>query len=134
VAFTADQKAAVRLYLGWPARFWQMNSRLEQAMNAIESQAEEVTVCTTLLTSLAAQDVLITACYGRLKALKVGSIELTGHGELMALRSEGRRLSGRLAATLAVDVQHDVWSGSGPKQFASSDGWQSGSDSYVRQG
>jgi hypothetical protein len=134
VAFTDSQRAAVRLYLGWPARFWQMNSRLEQAMNAIESQAEEVTVCTGLLTELAAHDTRITACYGRLKAMKVGSIELTGHGELMALRSEGRRLSGRLAATLAVDVQHDVWSGSGPRQFASIDGWKSGNDNTVRQG
>jgi hypothetical protein len=134
VAFTDTQRAQIRLYLGWPARFWQMNSRLEQAMNAVESQAEEVTICTDLLTALVAHDARVTACYSRLKAMKVGSIELTGHGELLALRSEGRRLSGRLAATLAVDVQHDVWAGSGPKQFASSDGWQSGSDNTVRQG
>jgi hypothetical protein len=111
-----------------------MNSRLEQAMNSIESRVEEQAVCTGLLTALADIDTRITGSYGRLKAMKVGAIELTGHGELMALRSEGRRLSGRLAATLAVDVQHDVWSGSGPQSYASIDGWQSGSDGYVRQG
>lgn len=133
MALTETQRASVRLYLGWPARFWQMNSRLEQAMNALASTAEEETIVVALLASLAALDANITAAYSRLKALAVGSITLSGPGEINALRSEGRRLSGRLAATLAVDVQHDVWSGSGPRSFASIDGWQSGGN-YVRAG
>jgi hypothetical protein len=133
MAFTETQRAQVRLYLGWPARFWQMNSRLEQAMNAMATHAEEETICTGLLTSLAAIDTAITASYTRMKAAAVGDITLRGSGELMDLRSEGRRLSGRLAATLGVDVQHDVWSGHGPRQFASIDGWQGGGN-YIRQG
>lgn len=133
MAFTDTQRAQVRLYLGWPARFWQSDSRLEQAMNSIDDKAEELTICTGLLTSLADIDTRLTACYTRLKALAVGKITLPGQGELMALRSEGRRFAGRLASTLGVAVRHDVWSGSTPSQFSSYDGLD-GSDNYVRHG
>jgi hypothetical protein len=132
VAWTLTQKAQVRLYLGWSARFWQTDSRLEQAMNAMDDKAEELTICTGLLTSLADIDTRLTACYSRLKALQVGRITLPGHGELMALRSEGRRLSGRLASTLGVAIRHDVWSGRGPSAFSSYDGTDG--DNAVRQG
>ena len=134
MAFTETQRAQIRLYLGWSARFWQMDSRLEQAMNAMDqAKVEEQAICDGLLVSLLAQDVLITACYTRLKALAVGKITLPGHGELLALRSEGRRLSGRLASTLGVAIRHDVWGGRGPSGFASVDG-MTGGDNYVRQG
>lgn len=133
MAWTDTQKANVRLYLGWPARFWQTDSRLEQAMNAINDKAEELAICTGLLTDLADIDTKITACYTRLKALRAGKIQLPGTGELAALRSEGRRLSGRLAATLGVAVRHDCWSGRGPSAFSSYDGLEGG-DNYVRQG
>ena len=132
MAWTLTQKAQVRLYLGWSARFWQTDSRLEQAMNAIDDKAEELTICTGLLTSLADIDTRMTACYSRLKALQVGRITLPGHGELMALRSEGRRLSGRLASMLGVAIRHDVWSGRGPSAFSSYDGIDG--DNAVRQG
>jgi hypothetical protein len=135
MALSLTQRAQVRLYCGWSARFWQMDSRLEQAMNALASNAEEETIVTDLLTQLVAHDARFTAAYTRLKALAVGKITLPGHGELMALRSEGRRFSGRLASILGVAIRHDVWSGRGPSEFASTEGMV-GSDSsgYIRQG
>lgn len=132
MAWTETQKAQVRLYLGWPARFWQTDSRLEQAMNAVNDKAEELALCTALLTSLADIDTRITACYTRLKALKVGKIELPGAGELGALRSEGKRLSARLALTLGVAMRPGVWGGGGPSAFSSDDGPEGGN--YVKQG
>ena len=95
MAFTEAQRVKVRMYLGWSARFWQMDSRLEQAMNAVDDKADTVSYCQGLLTSLEEVDTAITGCYTRLKALKVGAIELSGHGEMAALRSEvaGLRVS-----------------------------------------
>jgi len=104
-------------------------------MNAVDDTAAELAQVVALLVSLADIDTRLTACYGRLKALKVGSIELPGHGELMALRSEGRKFSGRLAAKLGVAIINDAWSGGGPNAFASADRMTPGGDSgYIRQG
>lgn len=134
MALTTTQRAQVRTYLGWPARFWQTTSQLEQAMNAVDGEAAELALVVALLVSLADIDTRLTACYGRLKALKVGSIELPGHGELMALRSEGRKFSGRLAAKLGVAIINDAWSGGGPNAFASADRMTPEGSGYVRQG
>jgi hypothetical protein len=90
-------------------------------MNAIDGVAEELAAVVALLVSLADIDTKITACYSRLKALKVGAITLPGHGELMALRSEGRKFTGRLAAKLGVPVISDAWGSGGPTAFAAAD-------------
>jgi hypothetical protein len=135
VALTETQRTNVRLYCGWAARFWQTDSRLEQALNSLESKPEEETLVVSLLASLADIDTRLTAAYKRLKAAAVGKITLPGQLEVMTLRSEGRRFSGRLATTLGVAIRQDVWSGSGPSRFASASGmFGGGSDNYVRQG
>lgn len=121
MALTDTQRAQVRLYLGWPARFWQTTSQLEMAMNAVDGVAAELAQVVALLVSLADIDTRITACYSRLKALKVDAITLPGHGELMALRAEGRKFAGRLAAKLGVPIIADAWTGGGPSAFAAAD-------------
>lgn len=134
MALTDTQRAQTRLYCGWSSGYRQTDSRLEWAMNRIDgSDAATMAVVTGLLTSLADIDTRLTAAYARLKALAVGSITLPGNLEVATLRSEGRRLSGRLATTLGVSVRHDVWSGTGPSGFASVDGVTDG-DNYTRQG
>jgi hypothetical protein len=135
VALTDTQRANVRLYCGWSARYFQTDSRLEQALNSLGSRAEEEALVVAMLASLADIDTRLTAAYKRLKAAAVGKITLPGQLEVMTLRSEGRRFSGRLASTLGVAIRHDVWSGSGPSRFASVSGmFADGSDNYVRQG
>lgn len=135
MALTDTQRAQVRKYLGWPARWWQTSSQLEQAMNALDQTAAELTEVTTMLTALADIDTRITAAYSRLKAMKVGSIELPGHGELLALRSEGRRYSNRLASKLGVPILSDAWSGgSGPNAYAAADRMVPSGSNYVKQG
>lgn len=118
MAFSEAEKASIRKYLGWTARYHQTDSRLEQAMYGVGDLADTVTLVQGLLTKLDGIETSIAACYGRLKAAKVGAIELPGMGELAALRSEGARFSGQLAATLGVGVRHNVWAAYGPSEFA----------------
>lgn len=103
------QRAQVRLYLGWPARFLQTDSALELAMRALDTTPESEALVTSLLASLADIDTKLEAAHARLKAAKVGSIELNG-AELVQLRGEGRRFAGRLAALLGVELRVDVFS------------------------
>lgn len=133
--FTDQERAKVRWYLGWSARFHQSDSRLEQAMNAVDMELTDDTR-DLILANLAAMDELnsrIVGAYTRLKALKVGTIELSGFGEIGMLRSEGRRLGGQVAACLGVETRHDVWSGTGNKSFA---GWEGlyGGGNVIRHG
>lgn len=129
--FTSNDRARIRWYLGWSARFHQMDSRLEQAMNAVDMEPTDDTKA--LITgNLAQMDTLmnttIPAAYNRLKALKVGSIDLPAHKEIAMLRSEGRRLGGQIAACLGVETRHDVWSGAGNKSFAGPNGLEGGNE------
>lgn len=122
MAFTEPQRVKVRFYLGWSARFHQHDSRLEQAMNAIDVLADTQTQVELVLTDL---DDLVTKLkdsYDRLKAMKVGSIELPGKNEVALLRSEGRRNVGGLAAILGVEVRQDVFGSGRYRHFATSGG------------
>lgn len=132
--FTAVERAKIRWYLGWSARFHQSDSRLEQAMNAVDMEPTDATrdLIIANLTAMDAINTKITQAYDRLKALKVGSIDLPAHGEIGMLRSEGRRLGGQLAACLGVETRHDVWSGTGNKSFAGWNGLEGGNT--IRQG
>lgn len=120
MALTAQQRASVRYYTGWSGRFAQFDSALEQALNGADNDAEVQALITNpvtgappgLLALLADVDAKLLAAHGRLKAGKVGSIELNG-GELTQLRSEGRRFVGRLCAVLGVDRRVDVFGSGG---------------------
>lgn len=114
MAFTETQRATIRHLLGWSARFWQIDSRLEGAISAVGEKPESQAIVETLLAEAAAIKPLITAAYGRLKATQVGSISLAATTEIAALRSEGRRITGQIAASLGVPVRHDIWSSSSP--------------------
>ena len=121
MALTEAQRVLVRLYTGWQDGFGQFDSRLEQAMNHVDNRAELLALVTNLATDtppgllaqLALVDSRIFGSHGRLKASAVGSITLNP-GELQALRSEGRRLVGRLCSILGVERGADVFGGSGP--------------------
>jgi hypothetical protein len=65
-----------------------------------------------ILALLADVDAKLTDAHGRLKAMKVGSIDLPGKLEISTLRSEGRRHVSRMASMLGVEVRHDVYSAS----------------------
>ena len=120
MALTETQKIEVRTYLGWSDRFHQTDSRLEQALAAIDMRPDSELKVESLLASIADIETKLTDAHGRLKARNVGSIALEAEIELGALRSEGRRFVGRLAILLGVECRHDVFSGSLPTHRA---GW-----------
>lgn len=125
---TASQRAQIRLYCGYSARFRQTDSRLEQAMNALDvGDIDTFNEVLGFLASLADMDAKLLNAHNRLKAMKVGSIMLDAKVEIGMLRSEGRRFVGRLASTLGVEVRQDVFAGSGPSQYAASGGPRAGS-------
>ena len=102
-------------------------------MNGLDAVPETQVVVVGLLVSLADIDARLTTAYTRIKAAKLGSITLPGTQEIESLRSEGRRFSGRLAATLGVAIRQDVWSGTAPSDFASIEG-MTGGGNIMRQG
>lgn len=126
MALTATQEAKVRYYLGWSARFHQSDSRLEMALSALPSEPESEALIIAALLKCEDIDTKLTDAHGRLKAMKVGSIDLPGHREVETLRNEGRRWVGRIASTLGVEVRQDVFSGALPSGFAGPGGLSSG--------
>ncbi len=126
MALTATQQAKVRYYLGWSARFHQTDSRLEMALSALSTEPESETLVITALGKCEDIDTRLEDAYGRIKAAKVGSIDLPGHKEVETLCIQGRRWVGRIAATLGVEVRQDVFSGSLPRGFAGFDGMSQG--------
>lgn len=120
MALSAAQKADIRLYAGWQARYLQIDSQLEGAMRAIELQPEHEAQITNpltgtppgLLAQLSDIDAKLRDAHGRLKASQVGSITLNPD-ELLSLRSEGRRLVKRLCSILGVPRGEDVFGSGG---------------------
>ena len=112
MALSDTQKAQIRMYLGWSERFFQFDSRLQQAMGAIQAEAELLITDTLanggLLASLADIDTKLTASHSRLKADVVGSIKLN-RSEVSQLRREGKRLAGRLASMLGVKIRNNAF-------------------------
>lgn len=133
MALTEAQRVSIRFYLGWSARFHQTDSRLEQAMNAVDGLPDTQTQVESVLTDLGDVSDKLKDAYDRLKALKVGSIELPGKNEIALLRSEGRRHAGSLASILGVEVRHDVF-GTGKGYMATADGLVGGRRNVMLQG
>jgi hypothetical protein len=126
MALDATQKAQVRYYLGWSARFHQFDSRLEQAMDALAVEPEAEVLVEAALAALADIDTKLTDSHKRIKAQAVGSIILNDKDEVSILRSEGRRHVGRISSTLGVATRHDVFGGGTYTGFASFDGISGG--------
>lgn len=117
MALTSTQKAEVRYYAGWSARFHQFDSQLEQAMLALATEPESELLITQgltasppgLIAALKDVDEKLAAAHARLKADEVGTIKLN-RAEVQQLRAEGRRFVGRLCSILGVDRGVDVYS------------------------
>jgi hypothetical protein len=118
MAFTDAQRADVYFFAGWPQRYQNVNTALEWAMDKIVSQPAQEAILTNGLTAsppgLLAKlrqlhDTTIPGAYGRLRATKVGSIDLDARAEINYLRSEGRRLVNAMCSTLGIKRDADVF-------------------------
>lgn len=121
MAFSETELTAIRSFLGWPDRYLETDSALQQGLAAIQVRPETEDAIRDLLANAEAVWARILGDGGdepgifvRLQAMKVGSMELDGASELDRLRSIGRQVTGRMAALIGVEVRHDVWAGAGP--------------------
>lgn len=113
MAFTATEKTRIRMLLGWGARFWQLETRLENSMEAVEQQfPEETTKIQSILTALAAIDAQITDALGTVGVTGVSSIHLDSDQGLSHLRAEGRRQVEAISTILQVPIKKNFYGGS----------------------
>ena len=122
MALTDQNKADIRYYLGYSARYYHTDTVLEGAMSSLESDAEAETQVLADIVKLQALDTRIEGTYDRLKVLKVCDIQLAHKKEMCLLRSEGRRIVGRIASTIGVPVRHDVYGSGRYSSHATFDG------------
>lgn len=112
MALTDAQRAEIRMFLGWTPRYGQTDNALERAMNAIETFPADESLITNaigddppgLLASIKDVDSKLIVAHGRLKADNVGSIQLNRR-EMSQLYRDGKRMVGRLARLLGVEVR-----------------------------
>ena len=129
MALSTAQKADVRLRLGWSARFHQFDSRLEQAMSALATEADHETQVIALLASCLDIDTKLLAQHTRLKAAQYGTVKLNPY-EQKQLRSEGARFVNRIASILGVEVRNDIYSDKKVTTFGGFGG-PSGGGNYI---
>jgi hypothetical protein len=111
MALSNADKSNLRYWLGYSARFYQTDSNLEQAMNAVGSDDTVVGLLQSLVTRCVAIDAKLVDAEGRQRyeAADQEAIVYRGYAELAALRSQGRMTVGRMAALLAVTPRHDAF-------------------------
>lgn len=120
MALSDERKQQCRRYLGYSGRYHQVQTELEQAMNAVNEPYLEADITLVLDQLLAVDKQLIgsaTNSYAdgvkkRQKFTRAEEVTYAGPQEAAALRSEGRMLVGRLSALFKVPPQADVFGGS----------------------
>jgi hypothetical protein len=114
MAFTDAQKAKIRRYLGYPDVFRYANSRLESAIDVIGARAEVQALVEADLTALEAIDAkLLTVASSQGGLKRIDDIEFYEGQAVSQIRSDGRRLAGRLSITFGVPLAGDVFGTAG---------------------
>lgn len=114
MALTAQEQAQVRQYLGWSARWAQFDGALVRSFSAIGSFPEDEALVRANLAECLRIDAALEAAEKRLKANKVGTIELN-RAEMNSLREQGEMYLGRIAACLGVEVRESAFRPDAPR-------------------
>jgi hypothetical protein len=113
MAFSADEKAAIRQYLGFSELFHDVDARLEGMLSQIDTRAPQAeTRIRATLAKLAAVDANIDAVTtGGELTLKVAEdgVTFAGPDKIAALQAYGRVLVGQIAITLEIDPPRDYF-------------------------
>lgn len=105
------EKTRIRMLLGWGARFWQLETRLENAMEAVSSTLpEETSKIQAILVLLTDIDTKITEALGTVGVTGVSSIKLDSDQGLSHLRREGKRLVEAIATVLQTEIKQNYYS------------------------
>lgn len=133
MAFTLDEQAQIRMYLGWQARWSQFDNALERALASVGggSFPAEENQARVALAELVRLDAAIVVAERRIKASAVGSITLN-EGEIEMLRARGRTFVGRLARVMGVDVKGDAFGPDVPRFQASPWGPSAGGNEQMQ--
>lgn len=113
--FTLAERARIRRLLGWQARFLQLDTKLESAMDAINGSPADQDIVLDILTKLTALDTRIESAQVKFGVDKVGSIELDSTTMLGLLRGEAKRLVDNMAMLLGVEVKANFYGGGAPR-------------------
>jgi hypothetical protein len=119
-AWTEDERAKIRQYLGRAPIFREADPLLESAMTAVQAQADggsQPTSATQVLiqghlTQLADIETRMQNLRSQYVALGVGQLTIDPVRALMALRMEGRRFVHMIAALLSTQPLRDVFAAS----------------------
>lgn len=106
------------MVLGWSARFFSTDDRLEQAMNQLANTPDDEAIVVAELGRWTALDTQIAGTDTTSKATSVGAIELRAAYQLGVLRSRQAAARGRISVVLGVPVKGDSISGGGSPAFA----------------
>lgn len=112
MAFTEPEKTRIRMLLGWGARFWQLETRLENAMDAVGTLAEETSTIQAILVTLTGIDTKIADALGTVGVTGVSSIHLDSDQGISHLRAEGRRQVEAIATILQTPIKKNFYGGS----------------------
>lgn len=109
MAFTNTEKAEIRKYLGWNARWVQFDSALERAFAFVDNQStggdtSSEDQARTLLGKIQTIENEIDSSRSRFKANRVGPIELN-RAEVAQLIGRGESYIGQLARVFGVEVK-----------------------------
>jgi hypothetical protein len=101
------------MLLGWGARFWQFETRLENAMEAVENTLpSETSRIQSILAALTAIDTKITEALDTAGVTAVSTIHLDSDQGISHFKSEGRRLVEAIASILQVPIKHNYYGAS----------------------
>lgn len=115
MAFTLDEQAQIRLYLGYPDIFRYQNTRLEGVIavdGALHLEAEAV-VRTALANLVNVENAILNSGIARAGLKRVDEIEFFASRTLTELRRWGRMYAGRISITLGVPIYSDVFGDEG---------------------
>lgn len=111
MAFTDTQKAQIRQYLGYSGLWPNVDTVLEQAMEAIGQDANAVTIALTYITGCQnAEAQLATLLSFNFVEQGSGSAKINPIAGAALTRQQGRMYCGNLAALMGVSTRHDYFS------------------------
>ena len=120
-AWTNDEKASLRAYLGFPSLFHDQNPRLENAINSVQQEADGGVLqdggatqerMRTVMTSLASIDAKLEElwCTAFVKEAGIDNVKTDSIRAMQYLKMEGRRLIQQLAIPLGTRPMRDYYS------------------------
>lgn len=113
---TASQRANIRNWMGWSARYHEMDRSLENALDALSTLPDdEAVILVDYNRILDIEDRLFDTSGGlnaldRMKVGAIGNIRLNAN-EVGRLRNEAALLVERIAHTIGVKVRHNAFRG-----------------------